>query len=222
MSQKVILLLSGGLDSAANLALAHETSQVLLALTVDYGQRAAPAELRASRQLSEYYGVPHRTVALPWLGSLGGSALTDSKISVPEPTRSGLDNLSASQESARSVWVPNRNGVFVEVAAAHGEVLGAQAVVVGFNREEAVTFPDNSTEYLEALSGALKYSTREGIRVHSHTDRMDKKEIVDALLRLKRPFPFHLVWSCYFAGERPCGKCESCMRYTRATEGRIP
>ena len=115
---KTVVLLSGGLDSSANLAIADHFDRPVLALTVDYGQRAAGPEIRAARQLAEYYGVPHRVLDLKWLGGLGGSALTESSIGIPEPESARLDDVKAASETARAVWVPNRNGVLINAAAA--------------------------------------------------------------------------------------------------------
>ncbi len=214
---KTVVLLSGGLDSSANLAIADHFDRPVLALTVDYGQRAAVPEIRASRLLAEYYGVPHQVLDLKWLGGLGGSALTESSIGVPEPDSARLDDLKAASETAKAVWVPNRNGVLINAAAAVAESTGAQQVVVGFNKEEAATFPDNSSQFLGTANLALKYSTAGKVKLACYTDMMVKSEIVEALRNLPKPFPFELVWSCYHGGEKMCGKCESCKRFFRAT-----
>lgn len=213
---KTVVLLSGGLDSSANLAFAVERDSVVLALTARYGQRAQEREVAAARALCEYYQVPHAVVDLQWLGALGGSALTDVTAAMPALATSELDNREVTEASAKQVWVPNRNGVLLNVAAAYAETLGALRIAVGFNREEAATFPDNTQAYLEALTAAFYYSTANHARVFSYTVAMDKKEIVAALRGLSRSFPFQLLWSCYEASEKPCGECESCRRLARA------
>lgn len=212
-----VILLSGGLDSSANLAFAVERDAVALALHVDYGQRAENAEWRAAQKLSAYYGVRLERLDLRWIGALGGSSLTDRAQAVPELARGELDAMPIITESAKRVWVPNRNGVLINAAAAYAERMGAQRVLVGFNREEATTFPDNSQAFLEQATRALGYSTANGVEVFCYTTAMDKREIVAALRGLARPFPFELVWSCYHDGEAMCGKCESCGRFARAT-----
>ncbi len=214
---RTVVLLSGGLDSAANLAIADHFDRPVLALTVDYGQRAAGPEIRAARKLAEYYGVTHRVLELKWLGELGGSALTQSSIGIPEPASARLDDLKSASETAKAVWVPNRNGVLINAAAALAESLGAQQVVVGFNKEEAATFPDNSSQFLGTSNLALKYSTAGKVKLACYTDMMVKTEIVEALRNLPKPFPFESVWSCYHGGESMCRKCESCKRFFRAT-----
>jgi len=188
----------------------------VLALTANYGQRAASREIDAARKLCEYYGVRHEVIEIPWLGKLGGNALTDSGKAMPHLEPHQLDQASVTQETAKAVWVPNRNGVLINIAAAYAEATEAHQVVVGFNREEAATFPDNSSEFLRRSSEALILSTRIGVRVYSYTDRLDKIQIVGTLRKLEKSFPFDLVWSCYEGGAEPCGKCESCRRLKRA------
>jgi 7-cyano-7-deazaguanine synthase len=112
--------------------------------------------------------------------------------------------------------VPNRNGIFINIAAGFAESMGAGQVVTGFNAEEAVTFPDNSADYLQAAGRALSYSTLSGIRVLSYTLMLDKAGIVRLGRRLG--VPLEKVWPCYLGGERLCGRCESCKRYFRALE----
>jgi 7-cyano-7-deazaguanine synthase len=214
---KSIVLLSGGLDSSANLALAVERDEVLCAVTVDYGQRAAAREISAAREMCEYYGVPHRGLDLRWLGEIGGSALTDRSSLMPDPGARHLDDAQVTAQTAKAVWVPNRNGVLINAAVALAERLGAARVVVGFNREEAATFPDNSQSFLDALCAAFKFSTSNGVVAFCYTTAMDKRQIV-ATLRggLSKAFPFEKIWSCYQGDEKPCGVCESCRRLTRA------
>lgn len=214
--RKSVILLSGGLDSAANLAFCTERDEPVLALTCDYGQRASDNEIRAARALCATYGVRHEAISLKWLGALGGSSLTESTREVPELKRDELDDLAVTRESAKSVWVPNRNGLLINIAAAYAERLGADQVLVGFNREEATTFPDNSAEFLAKATAGLALSTATGVKVASYTVDWDKRQIVQELKKLARPFPFEMVWSCYFGGETPCGECESCQRFQRA------
>jgi len=214
-----VVLLSGGLDSSANLALALEgDASVLLCLHVDYGQRAEASEWRAVQRLSQYYSVRAEKLDLRWLGALGGSSLTDARESVPTLIRSELDDLEKITKTAKSVWVPNRNGVMIQAAAAYAERMGATQVIVGFNREEATTFPDNTGEFLEASSHALSYSTQNHVKVRCFTTDLDKVEICKKLRTLSRPFPFEALWSCYHSGDVPCGTCESCGRLNRALE----
>jgi 7-cyano-7-deazaguanine synthase len=211
-----VILLSGGLDSAANLAICVERDEPVLALTTDYGQRAFEPELRAARSLCDYYGVRHASADLRWLGALGGSSLTSRDSAVPDVATALLDDARTTQASAKAVWVPNRNGVLINVAAAYAERLGATRVVVGFNVEEAATFPDNSAEYLARATAGLAYSTANQVSVYCYTTALNKRQIVADLRGLARAFPFERIWSCYQSGPEPCGACESCRRLTRA------
>jgi len=214
--RRSVVLLSGGLDSAANLSLCREQDHPVLAITADYGQRAARAEFRASIELCKYYEVPHQAVELKWLGQLGGSSLTDFSQPVPSLAVEQLYEDGVTANTAKSVWVPNRNGVLINVAAAYAERIGAERVIVGFNVEEAATFSDNSNDFLQRANSALELSTANKVKVFSYTVAWDKKRIVQELRKLSRPFPFELVWSCYLGGEKPCGICESCRRMARA------
>lgn len=217
-NHRSVVLLSGGLDSAANLAFACEYDDPILAITVRYGQRAQDREVAAARSLCGYYGTEHKVLELPWLGALGGSSLTESTMELPELKQDQLDDREVTEKTAKSVWVPNRNGILINAAAAFAERVGANRVVVGFNAEEAATFPDNSEEFLKRATRALEYSTSNQVAVYCYTTAWNKKQIVRELRGLKKNFPFERLWSCYLGGEKPCGKCESCQRQARALE----
>jgi 7-cyano-7-deazaguanine synthase len=212
-----ILLLSGGLDSTAAAWLLPKDVRPALALTADYGQRAAHREAAAAYSLARDLEIPHRTVHLPFLREAAGGALVRRDLDVPEPELADLDHLERSEKSADAVWVPNRNGALIAMAATWAEVSGARYVVCGFNREEARTFPDNSPEFLERTNEALAYSTRNRVEVIAPTIDMDKLEIMRKAFAAGAPL--HKCWSCYHGGTHPCGRCESCMRFDRALVG---
>jgi 7-cyano-7-deazaguanine synthase len=113
-------------------------------------------------------------------------------------------------ETLDDVWIPNRNGLLVNAAAAFAESYGCDFVVTGFNREEAADFPDNGAEFVAAVNRGLEFSTRNGVRVMSYTQDLGKREIVALGSELRAPLS--LVWSCYDAGQMMCGKCASCRR----------
>lgn len=207
---KAVSLLSGGLDSTV--AIAMRARDVVLALTFDYGQRAARREIASARATARRLGVAHQAIPLPWLG---GGALVDRSLRLPRPD---LTSRSAVLRSAKAVWVPNRNGVFIAIAAAFAERLGAGSVLVGFNREEASTFPDNSIPFLRATNRALRFSTNGAVRLESPTARWDKARIVREARR--RRIPLDLIWPCYEGGRAWCRRCESCLRSLRA--GALP
>lgn len=210
---KSVVLLSGGLDSAVCLAYARLEGQVELAITFNYGQRAAEKEIKAASQLAEFYGINHRVIDLPWLAEITTTALVKGE-DLPEPSAEDLDNLEVSTNTAAAVWVPNRNGLFINIAACFAEAMDCHLLIAGFNREEAVTFPDNTPEFTQAATKALSYSTANGVKVISYTGRLDKSDIV--ALGNGLGLPWHLIWSCYRNEEKMCGRCESCQRLIRA------
>lgn len=206
-----VALLSGGLDSGVAAACFHRTpgQRLVAALFCDYGQRAARREAEAAARLAERLDVPLHRAELPWLADWSrraGSRLAPGTGELPQATAAHPGDAA----SAAAVWVPARNCVFVSMAAALAESLGAGCVVAGFNREEAATFPDNSPAFLAAATAMLALGTRNGVQVESPTLGWDKPRIVEEALRLG--FVAGDFWSCYEGGERPCGACESCVR----------
>lgn len=212
--RRALVLLSGGLDSAVALGLWIEGGgAVALCLTADYGQRSAAAERAAAQALARAHGVRWEPLPLPFLAQaaeVAGSALVDGARALPE----GTVACPGDEASAAAVWVPARNVVLVAAGAAWAEALGADTVLLGLNREEAATFPDNSEAFLGACGAALDLGTRRGVRVESPTVAMDKRELGGAARRLG--IERSSLWSCYGPGPEPCGVCESCCRFESA------
>ena len=213
---QAVACLSGGLDSTASMAMAISAGwQVVRAITFGYGQRAEAREKIAAGNITAHYKVPHQVIDLPWFQSFSmGGGLIQKQHALPNPGVRQLSDSSYSKQSAKAVWVPNRNGVMLEIAAGIAEDLGATAVLVGFNREEAETFPDNSKAYVESITQALSFSTANKVKILSPTVLFDKVEIVNEAKRLG--VPLNLLWSCYEGDAQMCGVCESCMRLKRA------
>jgi 7-cyano-7-deazaguanine synthase len=209
-----IVLLSAGLDSAVNLKRALDDGGVAAALTFDYGQRAARREVENSAAMCARFRIRHEPIRLPWLARITETALVGRKKPLPRLKPDELDDPVAAGRSALRVWVPNRNGVFLAVAAAYAESLGAPRVVAGFNAEEAATFPDNSEAFARAYTKSLRLSTQNAVRVMSYTFRLRKPAIIAQGLKIGAPMD--LVWPCYEGGKKLCGKCESCLRFLRA------
>ena len=209
-----VVLLSAGLDSAVNLKCALDRGGVV-ALTFNYGQQAARRENEAAAAMCARYGLHHEVVRLPWLAAITKTALVVKNRSLPCPDVSRLDDCSG-RKAAERVWVPNRNGIFLAVAAGFAESFGANEIVPGFNAEEAASFPDNSAEFIQAVNRSLRLSTLNRVRVRCYTARKRKPAIVRLGLRIDAPLD--LIWSCYQGGRRMCGKCESCLRLVRAVE----
>ncbi len=205
-----LILLSGGLDSVANLAFESQKKANLKCLFFDYGQKAAEQEKKAALFFAHRYSAPLIKLNLDFFTRFTSSALTDCEQALPKNEMS--------ESSAKQVWVPNRNGVFLNLAAALAENEGFNQIWVGLNQEEAQTFPDNSELFLNQINGSLKVSTKAGVQVASHTVHLTKKQIVEKLMKIDPKFPFESLWSCYDRGPRPCESCESCLRLTRAID----
>ncbi|MBC7287267.1 MAG: 7-cyano-7-deazaguanine synthase QueC [Armatimonadetes bacterium] len=208
--ERAIVLLSGGLDSVVTSAFAAAVARDVLALTFDYGQRAAAREIIAARAVAEALGIQWQKIDLTWLGELGASALTDR--CVPIPSSEAL----AEEERSAAVWVPNRNMVFVAVAGAYADAWSYQAILLGLNKEEAAVFPDNSIQFASACTAALSWSTRVRPVVWGPLAGLDKREIVEFGRQIGAPL--ELVWSCYGEGPAHCWECDSCRRLRTALE----
>lgn len=211
---KSILILSGGLDSTVSSWIAREESVPILALTFDYGQKASAREQEAAGKTAARLNVPHRILALPWLKELTNTALVSPKENLPKINVKDLDDPLRSRKSAEAVWVPNRNGVFLNISAAYAESLGAEILVTGFNAEEGITFPDNSAPFVRAADEFFWYSTQKKIRVVSFTLPWNKPKIAQKAKELG--VPLQDLWFCYDGGRKPCRTCESCLRAFRA------
>ena len=208
-----LALLSGGLDSTVAVVLhTADGGEVALGLFVDYGQRAAGPERSAAMAVARALDFELLCTELPLLGQITRTALVDLSCDLPHPDPEHLDDEAAA--NADAVWVPNRNGLLVNLAAAVAEARGLDAVVVGFNAEEAASFPDNGPRFVASLNAALADSTRGAVRVVAPTLELTKAELLARGLQLGAPV--HLAWSCYGAGPEPCGRCESCCRRQRA------
>ncbi|GMQ91405.1 MAG: 7-cyano-7-deazaguanine synthase QueC [Gammaproteobacteria bacterium] len=203
-SRPAVVLLSGGLDSATALALAKSQGYLLYALTFDYGQRHR-AELEAAGEIADAVGVvEHRVVTLD-VGWMGGSALTDNEIPVPEQPGEGIP----------VTYVPARNTIFLAVALAWAETLAARDIIIGINAVDYSGYPDCRPEFLEAFNTLAALATRAGvdgctIQVLAPLMNMDKAEIIQTGDRLG--VDYALTLSCYNPDNagRACGRCDSC------------
>jgi len=213
MPKKAVVLLSAGLDSTYNLFKAHSQFTVPLVLTFNYGQKAARREIERARKITSKLKLPHRVLELKWFAQFTATSLIG-KRRVPQGRTVKIDNYRQSQKTAKSVWVPNRNGIFLNIAAGFAEGLGADFVIPGFNIEEAETFPDNSSAFLKTLDESWRFSTASKLKTHCFSSELTKTQIVEKGKKIK--LPFHLLWPCYLNGDSWCGECESCLRFERA------
>ena len=131
MKRKSVVLLSSGLDSSVNLFEAAQKDEVVLALTFDYGQKAAKKEIEHSAKLAAYLKIPHKVLSLPWFKDFNKSSLLVESETVPTGKDVDIQSHEQSLQTAKSVWVPNRNGIFLNIGAAFAEALGAQLVMAG-------------------------------------------------------------------------------------------
>jgi 7-cyano-7-deazaguanine synthase len=209
---RTVVLLSAGMDSVVSFKIAYDTFDEIMCLTFDYAQKALPVEIEYAVKICAMYEVNHQIIKLPWYASFVG-ALTD-HTTPPHVSDFELNDLAVTRETARAVWVPARNAVFLSVAAAFCENYGFNTVVVGFNKEEAMTFPDNSPDFVTSFNKALKYATLSEVEVFAPLIEYDKTEIAALGLRIEAPLEWS--WSCYAAEGAPCCICESCLRRQRA------
>jgi len=211
---KSIVLLSSGLDSTVAFKEAYDKSDELLCVTFDYGQRAKEKEIDFAKTICELFRVRHIVVELPLYRTFHG-ALTG-KEKLPEISGSELDDRDITLRTAEAVWVPARNVVFLSIGAALAENYRYDAIVTGFDAEEAATFPDNTPEFVESFNEMLKSGTLTHPEIYAPLISMNKVDIVKRGLEIGAPLEWS--WSCYQGAERPCGVCESCLRRARAFE----
>jgi 7-cyano-7-deazaguanine synthase len=204
MSKRAIVLLSGGLDSATTLAIAQEQGYTCYAMSFAYGQRHG-SELHAAKHVAEGLKVQeHRIVQLD-LAAIGGSALTDHRIPVPDSPTEGIP----------VTYVPARNTIFLSFALAWAEVLQAQDIFLGVNAVDYSGYPDCRPAYIDAYERMANLATKAGIEGHQlsiHAPLIDlsKAEIIQQGIRLG--VDYSLTVSCYQADDegKACGVCESC------------
>ena len=202
--KKAVVLLSGGLDSATILAIAKEQGYICHAISFDYGQRHG-AELNAAKHIAhESRVVEHKLVRIG-LDSIGGSALTDSRIDVPSQPQPGIP----------VTYVPARNTVFLAFALGWAEVLGAYDLFIGVNAVDYSGYPDCRPEYIQAFERLAGLATKAGVeghvfRIHTPLIDMSKADIIRKGMALGVDYA-HTV-SCYSADDRgrACGVCDSC------------
>jgi 7-cyano-7-deazaguanine synthase len=203
MSRSVILL-SGGMDSATVLAMAKRHGAECFALSFDYGQRHG-AELDAARVIAAALGATEHRVLKIDLGALGGSALTDTDIAVPEQAGEGIP----------VTYVPARNTVFLSFALAWAEVLDADAIYAGVNAVDYSGYPDCRPEYIDAYQVMANLATRRGtegspIAIRTPLIELTKADIIRSGIELG--VDYSMTVSCYQADEqgRACGRCDAC------------
>ena len=204
---RAVVLLSGGMDSCVCAALAAREYDAA-ALHISYGQRTEERERESFQRICDRLGIRQQLVVRnEALKLIGGSALTDDEIDVPESHAIGSD--------IPVTYVPFRNAHFLAVAVSWAEVLGASKIYIGAVEQDSSGYPDCRPAYYRAYNQVIKTGTKEGgIEVVTPLIAMRKSEIVR--LGLELDAPFDLTWSCYSREDRACGVCDSCVLRLRA------
>ncbi len=202
--KKAVILLSGGLDSATVVAMAKAQGYACYSMSFDYGQRHR-AELHAAERVARQLGVIEHKVIGMNLNGIGGSALTDSSIDVPEEQASGIP----------VTYVPARNTLFLSLALGWAEVLGARDIFIGVNAVDYSGYPDCRPEFIEAFERLANLATRAGVEgqgfsIRAPLQNLSKAQIIQEGIRLG--VDYAMTVSCYQADDmgRACGKCDSC------------
>ena len=203
INKKAVILLSGGLDSATVVAMAKAQGFACYTMSFDYGQRHR-AELQAAERVSQQMAVEHKVIGIN-LDGIGGSALTDSAIAVPEQIGDGIP----------VTYVPARNTVFLSLALGWAEVLGARDIFIGVNAVDYSGYPDCRPEFIEAFERMANLATKAGVEGSSFAIRaplqdLSKAEIVK--LGAELGVDYSMTVSCYQADDegRACRVCDSC------------
>jgi 7-cyano-7-deazaguanine synthase len=210
---KAVVLLSGGMDSCVTAAIARSTHEVAL-LHASYGQRTERRERQSFEAMADFWEVPasrRLEVRLDHLAQIGGSALTDHRIAVPEDgTSLHHGQAGVPVPPIPITYMPFRNAHLLSVAVSWAEVLGATAVFIGAVAEDSSGYPDCRPEYYRAFQEVVRMGTKPESRIEIVTPviAMKKSEIIKQGIALGAPL--HLTWSCYQFEDEACGMCDSC------------
>lgn len=213
-SKKAIVLLSGGLDSATTLYIAKRQGYKVTCLIFDYGQRHRK-ELKSAKAIAKKAGAGYQLIKLSL--PLRGSSLLDRKIALPKVSPILSQGLKK-RKNIPSTYVPSRNLIFLSVACAFAETIGAQAIFIGANAIDYSGYPDCRPEFYRSFRKVIACGTKLGvqgraIKILTPLIAKSKKEIIR--LGMKLGVPYQLTWSCYRGTNIPCGVCESCFLRTK-------
>ena len=203
---KAVILLSGGLDSTVCMACAKEAGYELYPIRFDYHQRHS-IELESAKKVAEFYQVARHIVIETNMNAIGGSALTDTSIEVPD------GNIKSDEIPV--TYVPARNLIFLSYALSYAEAIGAERILIGVNALDYSGYPDCRPAFIEQFQQVANYATKataadnKEILIETPLLNLSKKEIVE--LGTKLGAPLHVSHSCYRGGEKACGVCDSCQ-----------
>lgn len=216
---KAVILVSGGMDSCVTAALARTSHRVAF-LHAGYGQRTERRERAAFEAIADFFGVSERLVVqLDHLKAIGGSALTDERLDVPEdePHKPVVGN------SIPVTYVPFRNAHFLSVAVSWAEVIGAKAIFIGAVAEDSSGYPDCRPEYYRVFEQLAEVGTRPETHIAIVTPVIGMKKSSIVRRGLELGAPLHLTWSCYQYEDAACGACDSCrLRLQAFAEAGVP
>jgi 7-cyano-7-deazaguanine synthase len=202
--EKVIVLLSGGMDSLVCAGMAIKEYQDVSFLHMNYGQKTSRKERECFDKIADFYQVPlakRKVIDMAFLQQIGGSSLTDDKIEVK--------NYAGDSPLIPDSYVPFRNSIILSLAVSWAEVVGAHKIYIGANHEDSPGYPDCRPSYYAAFNQVVLEGTKAGdIKILTPVINMKKKEIVEKGQKLA--VPFELSWSCYRSSGKACGKCDSC------------
>ncbi len=204
--ERAIVLVSGGMDSCVTAAIANEQYRLAF-LHVNYGQRTEARELRAFNEIADYYKADKRlSVSLEHLKVIGGSALTDETIAVPE----GSPSRQEGEGAIPVTYVPFRNAHLLAIATSWAEVIGATKIFIGAVEEDSSGYPDCREIFYQAFNRVIDTGTKPETRIEIVTPLIHLKKSAIVKRGIELGAPLHLTWSCYQSSEKACGRCESC------------
>lgn len=217
---RAVTVLSGGLDSTVATLIAKDLGYDLTAVIFNYGQKAAKREINSAKKICEILNIKPIVVDLPFVKQFKKSSLITDK-EIPTLKIEELDSEKV-YETMKSVWVPARNLIMFSIASGFAEALDAKKVFIGINKEEGVTFPDNTIEFVNAFNKSLEYGTLNKVKIEAPLYDKTKEEIVKIGSELEKKLNVEVLkytYSCYKDNGEDflhCGKCESCIRRKRA------
>ncbi len=208
-NEKAVILLSGGLDSTTCMAVAKSKGYDLYPISFNYHQRHS-IELEGAKKIARFFGAKRHLIIETNMDAIGGSALTDESIDVPNG-----DVERSAHDDVPPTYVPARNLIFLSYAMGYAEVIGADHVYIGVNSVDYSGYPDCRPEFIQRFQSLADYATTatavrgRHIKIETPLQNLTKKDIV--LLGTKLGAPFELTHSCYKGGEKACGVCDSCQ-----------
>lgn len=216
MSKDAVVLLSGGIDSTTCLAVAvnmHGAENVC-ALCLSYGQKHSK-ELNAARAVADYYGVELVEETIDCF-KFSDCTLLEGRDAIEHGSYD--EQIHKKDNGIVSTYVPFRNGIFLSVAAAFAYSVGAKSVLYGAHADDAAgnAYPDCSLDFVNKMNGAIIEGTGGSVRIYAPFVRKNKSQVVAMGLKLNAPY--HLTWSCYEGGDKPCGECGTCIDRIKAFE----